>query len=121
MGIWYWKGSKLGNRQYFSKYASSMPQNPSKSSMNGYKAFAFPTKITNCPQFVTSGQIGDKISQIRKKVGPMGCQNYEIAIICHNMLPQWLTIDQSEVWMDINLLDMEPISPIVTNLSPVAK
>ena len=52
-----------------SKYAST-PQNPQKWSKNGYKAFAFPTKITNCPKFVTSGQIGDKISQIRKKLAP---------------------------------------------------
>ena len=34
---------KLLNRQYLLKYASSMPQNPSKWSMNGYKAFAFST------------------------------------------------------------------------------
>ena len=55
---------KLLNRQYFSKCAPTIPQNPSKSSMTGYKAFAFPTKITNYPQFVTSSQIGDKIYKI---------------------------------------------------------
>ena len=62
--------SILLSRQYLSKYASTMPQNQSKWSINGYKAFAFPTKITNCPQFVTSGEIGDKRSQIRKKLAP---------------------------------------------------
>ena len=43
-----------------------MTQNPSKSSMNGYKAFAFATKISNCPQFVTGGQIGEKYPEFVK-------------------------------------------------------
>ena len=49
-----------------------MAQNPQKLSMNGYKAFAFASKISNCPKFVTSGQLGDKIYQISKKLAPEG-------------------------------------------------
>ena len=40
-------GSKLQNRLYLSKYAFSLPQNPLKSSMNGYKPFEYATNISN--------------------------------------------------------------------------
>ena len=49
-----------------------MPQNPSKSSMNGYKAFAFPFKITNCHKFVTTSQIGEKYPKFVKKWATVG-------------------------------------------------
>ena len=68
-----------------------MPQNPSKSSMNGYKDFEFPTKISNCPQFVTTGQIGEKISKIRKKLAPGGVKFTKSPIfvtICFLNAPQ---------------------------------
>ena len=61
---------KLLNCQYLSKYAASMSKNSPKWSMDGYKAFAFARKISNCPKFVTSGQLGEKIYQISLKLAP---------------------------------------------------
>ena len=58
---------KLLNCQYLSKYAASMSKNSPKWSIDGYKAFEFARKISNCPQFVTSGQLGEKIYQVRIK------------------------------------------------------
>ena len=68
-----------------------MHQNPWKSSMNGYKAFAFAIQISNCPNFVTSGQIGEKISQIHKKLAPGVAKIKKSAIffkICFINAPQ---------------------------------
>ena len=40
--------------------------------MNGYKAFGFASKISDYPQFVTSGQLGEKIYQISVQLAPGG-------------------------------------------------
>ena len=72
-----------------------MPQSLSKSSMNGFKAFAFATKISNCPQFATSGKIGDKISQIRKKLASGGVKITKSPIfvtICFISAPQSIKV-----------------------------
>ena len=39
---------KVKNMEYMSKYASSIPQNQPRCSINGYKPFVFVTKIPNC-------------------------------------------------------------------------